>query len=145
MGEVTIRETADADGAQAFLDHFWEQLDPEPWLMSRITLVAERDGQAVGVARGSFDAGVAHLGELMVADGHRGGGIGARLLAAFEAWAAACGAHKLTLHTAQDRPAVPFYERHGWRVAYVMENHYQHRTFLLMTKAITGNSGESDG
>lgn len=134
MGEVKIRETADADGARGFLDHFWGQLDPEPWLMSKVTLVAERDGQAVGVAVGSFDAGVAHLSELMVAEGERGVGTGGRLLAAFEAWAAACGAHKLTLHTDQARPAVPFYERHGWRVAHVMENHYQHRTFLLMTK-----------
>lgn len=136
MGEVTIREAAEGDAVGAFLDGQWQRLDAEPWPTAKVAFVAEREGRVIGAATGSYNAGVAHLSDLLVAAGERDAGLGARLLAVFEAWAAAQGAHKMTLHTDRDRPAVPFYERHGWRTAYVMDDHYQHRTFLLMTKAI---------
>ncbi len=140
MGEVAVRAATEADAVGGFLDGQWAQIDAEPWPSAKVALVAERDGRVIGAAVGSYDAGVAHLSELMIAAGERDGGLGARLLAAFEAWAAAQGAHKLTLYTDRDRPAVPFYERHGWRTAYAMENHYQHRTFLLMTKAVASGA-----
>lgn len=141
MSEVTIREAAEAGAVRAFLDKEWERIETEPWRTARVTFVAKHEGQIIGAATGNCDAGVAHLSELMVAVGERNAGIGEQLLAAFEAWAAAQGAHKFTLHTHRDRPAVRFYKWHGWRTAYVMEDHYQHRTSLLMTKAVAGGAG----
>jgi GNAT superfamily N-acetyltransferase len=88
----------------------------------------------IGAATCSISAGVAHLGELMVAEAERNNGIGARLLAAFEEWSRAHGAHKLTLDTRHHGPAQRFYERHGWRVAYVMEDHYLRRDYAEMVK-----------
>jgi hypothetical protein len=38
------------------------------------------------------------------------------------------------LHTRHDGPALHFYERHGWRVAYVMENHYLRHDYAMMVK-----------
>ena len=41
---------------------------------------------------------------------------------------------KLTLETRRDGDALRFYERHGWRVAYVMENHFLRRDYAGMVK-----------
>ncbi len=132
--EITVHEGADEAGVRPFLDAQWETLDPEPWTGAHCVIRAERGGELIGVATCSMDAGVAHLSELMVAAGERGGGLGARLLAAFEAWAARHGAHKLTLHTRHHGPAQPFYERHGWHVAHVLENHYLRKEYATMVK-----------
>ncbi len=139
MSNVTIQRTDDRDAVQAFADAEFEKLDPVPWRSAQITLAAERDGALIGAVRASYDAGIAHLSELIVAADERNNGTGAQLLAAFEAWAREQGAHRCTLHTDRDRPAVRFYERHGWHIAYIMPDHYQHRTFLLMTKEIHRN------
>jgi GNAT superfamily N-acetyltransferase len=132
--EITAQEGADEADVRPFLDAHWQALDPEPWTTAQAVIRAERGGELIGVATCTMDAGVAHLSELMVAEGERNGGLGARLLAAFEEWAARHGAHKLTLHTRHHGPAQPFYERHGWRVAYVMERHYLHQDYAAMVK-----------
>ncbi len=62
-----------------------------------------------------------------------GRGIGADLLAAFEAWAAR-GAHLCELETHYDRSAQRLYARHGWQVAYMREGYYNYATWVLMTK-----------
>ncbi len=134
QAEITVHENADEASVRVFLDAAWAALEPEPWTGAHCVIKAERDGALIGVATCSMDAGVAHLSELMVTEGERNGGLGARLLAAFEQWATRHGAHKLTLHTRHHGPAQPFYERHGWRVAYVMKNHYQHQAYAGMEK-----------
>ena len=132
--EIAVHEGADEACVRAFLDAQWAALEPEPWTGAHCVIKAERGGELIGVATCSMDAGVAHLSELMVAAGERNSGLGARLLAAFEQWATRHGAHKLTLRTRHRGPAQPFYERHGWRVASVMEDHYQHKEYAGMVK-----------
>ncbi len=134
MAEIVIRDAADEEAVRAFLDTEWVGVDPDSWTSARRTFVAERDGAIIGAAVCRCAAGVAHLSELMVAAGERNHGIGARLLAAFEQWAAALGAHKLTLDTYRGGPAERFYARHGWHVAYVLANHFLHRDYVLMEK-----------
>lgn len=133
--KVTVHEGAGDERVRAFLDAEWLAVDPESWTSRRCVITAERDGRLIGAATCTVSAGVAHLGELMVAATERNAGIGARLLAAFEEWGAAHGAHKLTLDTRRDGDALRFYERHGWRVAYVLENHYLRRDYVEMVKA----------
>ncbi|MGI8690828.1 MAG: GNAT family N-acetyltransferase [Thermomicrobiales bacterium] len=125
--------TSDAR-VRTFLDAEWHAVDPEPWVGGRCVITAEQDGTLVGAATCSVSAGVAHLGELMVAAKERNRGIGAHLLAAFEEWAVTHGAHTLTLDTRRDGDALRFYERHGWRIAYVRKNHYLHRDYAEMVK-----------
>lgn len=134
MVEIHVQEDADKSAVRPFLDAQWQALDPEPWTGAHCVISAERDGTLIGVATCSMDAGVAHLSELMVVPEERNSGLGARLLAAFERWAARHGVHKLTLHTRHHGPAQRFYERHGWRIAYVMENHYLHQDYVAMVK-----------
>ena len=132
--EITIHEGEEDQRVRSFLDGQWKMLDPAPWTGTDCVVTAERDGALIGVATCSMSAGVAHLGELMVVAGERNSGLGARLLATFEQWAAAHGAHKMTLDTRRDGDALRFYERHGWRVAYVMEDHYLRHAYALMVK-----------
>lgn len=71
-------------------------------MTQHVAFTAERDGTIIGAATGRVHAGVAHLNELMVTAKERSGGIGARLLEAFEGWAAARGAHLCELETRRD-------------------------------------------
>lgn len=137
MDEITIREHAGwgDEATSAFIDREGSVRDPAwPWRRVRVTLIAERGGEVLGVAEGACGAGVAHLSELLVTRRERNKGIGARLLAAFEAWAGRQGAHKMTLNTEQHRLAVQFYERHGWQIETVHHNHHQHQTVVGMRK-----------
>lgn len=131
---VTIREATDAGAVRRWVDAEFDKQDAQPWTTAKVTFTAERDGALIGAAIGGCVAGVGHLGDLIVGEGERDRGVGAQLLAAFEAWAWVRGAHKCTLNTQAGRPAVHFYERHGWRVSAVQENHYQGRTYLQMMK-----------
>ncbi len=135
MTDVTIRECAPSDAPmQQFLDREWPLVEPPPWITTRVAFTAERDGAIVGAATGRVHAGVAHLNELMVTATERKSGIGAKLLATFEAWAAARGAHLCELETRRDGAAQRFYERHGWQVECVRAGYYNRATWVLMTK-----------
>ncbi len=110
---ITVHDGADDSNVRSFLDAEWLAVHPESWTSERCVITAERDGTVIGAATCNVSAGVAHLGELMVMEKERNMGIGARLLQAFEEWAAQHGAHKLTLDTRRDGDALRFYERHG--------------------------------
>lgn len=134
---ITVHTTASDERVRAFLDAQWQAIDPTPWVGGKCVITAERDGRLIGVARCGVGAGVAHLSELMVAAGERNSGLGTRLLATFEEWAATHHAHKLTLNTRLDGPAQRFYERHGWRAVHVLERHYLHQEYVGMVKEPT--------
>ncbi len=58
-----------------------------------------------------------HVAEIAVAEGHRGQGVGARLLAQAEQYARENGIEELDLLvTAKNRSAVSFYEKKGFEV-----------------------------
>ena len=135
--EIRVDEDADEASVRPFLNTEWTALDPEPWIDAHCVIRAERDGRLIGVATCSVNGGVAHLSELVVMAGERDQGTGARLLAAFEEWAARYAAHKLTLRTRHHGHAQRFYERRGWRVEYVMMNHYLHNDYAAMVKEPT--------
>ena len=78
------------------------------------TIVARRDGEIVGLAEGWTHGGVGHLHDLIVGAGHRGQGIGTKLLAAFESLAAERDASHLKVRTFTDSLAYGFYKERGW-------------------------------
>ncbi|MFJ9818533.1 GNAT family N-acetyltransferase [Streptomyces sp. NPDC101151] len=89
---------------------------------ARLLLVAECDGQVVGhltgaVAEGSAmrPAKVATLVSMYVRPARRSGGLGARLVAGFSAWAKEAGAElaEVTAYSS-NADALPFYERNGF-------------------------------
>jgi GNAT superfamily N-acetyltransferase len=87
----------------------------------RIVVAAEAEGQVVGLASAQIlistaEGGPAGLVEdVVVAEGWRGRGIGRKLVAALEQWAATRGATRLQLLADRDnRPALRFYDAIGW-------------------------------
>jgi ribosomal-protein-alanine N-acetyltransferase len=94
---------------------------PRPWSAAEFAaLLADpavfRVADPGGFALGRAVAGEAELLTLAVAPGMRRQGIGARLLAAFEARAAAAGAAEAWLETAADNAAArALYAAAGWQ------------------------------
>jgi ribosomal protein S18 acetylase RimI-like enzyme len=93
-------------------------LEPE----RRVVLVAEGDGEVVGMATGQLVVSTAEGGaaclveDLVVAEGWRGRGIGGRLLDEVASWSTARGATRLQLVTdRENEAALRFYDRRGWR------------------------------
>ena len=84
-----------------------------------LPLVAEQDGELIGLAWGRIDASapdVAALYQMWVAPTHRGRGVGRKLLEAVIAWATAQNAAFLELGvTCGDSPARRLYERAGFK------------------------------
>lgn len=132
--EITVHDGTGDERVRAFLDAEWLAVDPESWTSGTCVITAERRGTLIGAATCRIAAGVAHLGELVVKESERNTGIGARLLRTFEEWAVRHDAHKMTLDTRRDGDALRFYERHGWCIAYVLENHYLRRDYAGMVK-----------
>jgi len=87
----------------------------------RAVLVAERDGQVIGMVTAQLVVSTAEgapsalVEDMVVEAAARGGGVGACLLEAVEAWAAARGATRLQLLADRDNtPALAFYAGRGW-------------------------------
>ncbi len=81
-------------------------------------VVARVDGAPVGVCwylhRGAFGSG-AYLRTLALADGHRGAGLGVKLLAAYEEGSNSPPGGYFLLASDFNHGAHRFYERHGYR------------------------------
>lgn len=91
---------------------------------SCVFLVAEVDGVMVGSLSMHPRVGIAGLG-MQVADGHRGQGIGAALVAAGLEWARSAGVHKVELeHWPWNHRARALYERFGF-----VEEGYRRRQY----------------
>lgn len=92
-----------------------------------ITLVACRDGMRVGFASIEIlSSGTAALQAIAVREAYRGRGMGRRLLAEAERVAAAHGARKLTLHTAQANVAAfELFAKNGYRIERRLRRYYR--------------------
>jgi RimJ/RimL family protein N-acetyltransferase len=104
-----------------------------------LTLVAEVDGEAVGMlaayARGH---GVADLG-MSVDAARRGQGIGSALLAECIRWARAEGLHKLALEVfPHNEPALALYRRFGFVEEGRLRAHYRRRNGELWDAIVMG-------
>jgi len=121
MGQVTIRALTDADlpWAERLLSGFGGRLqvrlgsvvDP----LACPGLVAERDGQPVGIVTYDADGDDVEVVYIEVTDKHQG--VGTRLLDAVEE---RTGAQRLWLVTTNDNlDALRFYQRRGFRISEV--------------------------
>ncbi len=79
------------------------------------TLIAVRDGRALGLVRFTRDGDTGHVASLYVSPASQGEGLGSRLLAAAENELALNGAVYATLWVFRDNtPSIAFYARNGW-------------------------------
>ena len=84
-------------------------------------LAAKKDGALVGVIKGHSFYREVHVGELIVAEGYRGQGIGTRLLAAAEALFQGRGFDNINLTTYRFQ-APEFYQKNGYAPEFIREN-----------------------
>jgi len=87
----------------------------------RFVLVAEKNGQIIGMCTAQVVISTAEGGEaalvedVVVANGYRGQGIGKRLMATLEKWANQRGIRRLQLLADRENvQALAFYDRLGW-------------------------------
>ena len=112
-------------------------LDP-----TALKIVAAREGVPVGLVRGVIEDGSAWLHSLWVSPHLRGQGLGDRLVATVEQWAARYGATSIRLEVVPDNiSAIRLYRRHGY-----VDSAFQGELLpggdrqLVMEKAITSRS-----
>ena len=103
---------------------------PGPLTLSMLragsTLIAERDGRAVGFAVAEFnDRRVAHLSAIAVEYRHRGVGVGSALLLAAESLARRHGSQRLELCTADSNlEALDLFLKRGFRIEKRLDHFY---------------------
>ena len=107
----------------------WKQLD--------YALGAFEGTQCMGVALYKVVGGMAHLEQIVVADGRTRRGIGSDLIRAFEGHAADLGCHVIQLETAETQ-APRFYEGHGYARVATYPNGRFHLDWHLYRKEISG-------
>ncbi len=115
--ELSVTETLDPE-ARAFSRQEWEEHNLAHRGRARgaepLSITARMDGEVVGVAEGEWGSPTAYLTNLIVARSARGQGIGSRLLAAFESFAAEQGCDRLALRVWAGSHAEGFYRHKGW-------------------------------
>lgn len=90
--------------------------------------VAETEEGIVGSASVENDRGLVDLG-MLVEQGHRGKGIGSKLLEACIDWARSMGAHKVILQVwPHNEAAIQLYERFGFEREGYLRAHYRRKT-----------------
>jgi len=88
-------------------------------------LVAEVEGETAGFLLAEHAGGRAHLITIDVLERYRRRGVGTALLHAMEEKLAARGVRQVELETATDnRAAVAFWHRHGYRTVGVLKRYY---------------------
>lgn len=105
---------------------------------SAVFLVAELDGALVGSLTMHARVGIAGLG-MQIADGHRGQGIGAALVAAAIDWARGAGVHKVELeHWPWNHRARALYERFGFAEEGYRRRQYRRKDGSLWDSVVMG-------
>ena len=136
VSEVVIRVAAPADAAAilhclsrafapyqldythaAFADTVLDHDRLKARMQQMRVLVAGSAGEIVGTVAGALlGNGEGHLRSMAVVPEARGSGIAARLLRAIEDWLRDQGCTRISLDTTLPlRPAMKFYERHGYK------------------------------
>jgi len=109
-------------------------------------VVAEHDAALVGFVLTARDAAQGHVITLDVLLEHRRRGIGSALLAEAELRLCDAGVRQVTLETATDnRPAVAFWHKHGYRTRGILKGYYLGRVDAYWMEkflaAVPGRSG----
>jgi ribosomal protein S18 acetylase RimI-like enzyme len=106
---------------------FGEDLD---WTSRPVVVEALAGRELVGVALGEAVAGMARLHDVLVADAHRGRGLGSRLVELFCVRAARLGAARCFLRCPDTDRHRGFYERLGFVLVARLPRYYHGRDFL---------------
>ena len=100
------------------------------WTSRPVVVEARAGRELAGVALGEAVAGMARLHDLLVAEHHRGQGLGGRLVELFCARAADLGAARCFLRCPDTSRHRRFYERQGFRAVAVLPRYYHGHDFV---------------
>ena len=105
---------ASCTAAEGWASETWQEFEGSLAYDPGGCLVAENDGQQVGICIATHYGECSFIGELIVAPAMRGRGIGRQLLERAIEYLRSRGAQNILLEG--DPPAVPLYERTGFRI-----------------------------
>ena len=100
------------------------------WTSRPVVVEARAGRELAGVALGEAVAGMARLHDLLVAERHRGQGLGGRLVELFCARAADLGAARCFLRCPDTPRHRRFYERQGFTAVAVLPRYYHGHDFV---------------
>ncbi|MEX2028808.1 MAG: GNAT family N-acetyltransferase [Candidatus Curtissbacteria bacterium] len=136
---ISIVKTTKKD-SKDFYDKEWANADVEHygkvgnWKAKTFRYKAISNGEIVGFLKFEYTNGVACIHSLIIAGKSRDLGIGGRLIEFAEEKIKELGAHKIWLITGKGWKSVEFYEKHGYKQAGNLENHYLNHDFIIFTK-----------
>jgi len=160
VAEVVIRQEQEAD-VEAVLDVLESVAAEGRWIASELPwdraaraasiraalqdpatfggFVADLDGRVVGsIGLHLAPYGVVEFG-MAILDGHRGRGIGTRLLRAGVEWAREIGAHKVGMQVwPHNEPAIALYEKEGFAIEGRLRAHYRRNNGELWDALVMG-------
>jgi GNAT superfamily N-acetyltransferase len=120
FGETRVRPhyapLIGAEAADAQVRHWWNADAIGAAVAAGLVVVAEADGQVVGVGQRGRNGGDHVVYKLYVSPDHRGSGLGPRLLDALIAQLPPDADRLAIEHFAANERAGAFYEREGYRV-----------------------------
>jgi len=100
------------------------------WTSRPVVVEARAGHELAGVALGEAVAGMARLHDLLVAEGHRGQGLGGRLVELFCARAADLGAARCFLRCPDTDRHRRFYQRQGFTEIALLPRYYHGHDFV---------------
>ena len=127
---------ADHPEVREFLAREWAVADRRlfgpglDWTSRPVAVEARAGRELAGVALGEVVAGMARLHDLLVAEPHRGRGVGARLVELFCERAAALGAARCYLRCPDTPSHRRFYERQGFVPVARLPRYYHGHDFV---------------
>ncbi len=131
---ITIEDSPHSDDVRAIqhgLEAFNRQYAPEDNYQPLTVFLRTADQTLIGGLLGETYWGWLHISILWLHESVRGQGYGQQLLHAAEQEAARRGRHHVHLDTLSFQ-ALPFYEKHGYRVFGVLDDHPMgHRRYFL--------------
>lgn len=134
--EINVAEELD-DEESAFIRSQWIQLGGIQSGMASpkgVAITARVDDEIVGALKGWCAGGVAYLTELMIAEPHRGAGVGSEMLRKYEERCTELDSRRLALRTDKGGSAQRFYERNGWFVEHEVSDWIDGHTYVQMRK-----------
>lgn len=141
MIDIVLSENGDSPILKDFSAREWPGADREhfgdqvlDFTKRKLSLAARENGNIVGCISLILDMGVLHLESIIVAETHRGHGVGARLVASAEENGKSLGAHKIWLETGSDWKAKDFYTKLGYQIRAELHNYYANRDYIMMDK-----------
>lgn len=118
-------------------EHYGEELDFNYWHTQHLYFEALEGKELIGALIGEFFGGVFYIPELIVANDHRGKGVGKSLLKQVERWTKNHRGHEVYLFTGKNWKEKGFYLRLNYEIVADLPRHYSKTDFVLMRKFIS--------